>query len=143
MAVLSNLQPEKVFYYFEKLCSVPHGSGNTKIISDMCVGFAKEMGLRYRQEPGNNVIIWKDASAGYENAAPIILQGHIDMVCAKTDDCTKDMAAAGLDLAWCPRCRGSDRRRWRDPPHRVPRSRPGRTPSDMLPQAARPDNRGC
>ena len=98
MAVLSGLKPEKVFSYFEKLCSVPHGSGNTKIISDMCVGFAKELGLRYRQEPCNNVIIWKDASAGYENAAPIILQGHIDMVCAKTDDCTKDMAAEGLDL---------------------------------------------
>ena len=70
MAVLSGLKPERVFAYFEKLCSVPHGSGNTKIISDMCVGFAKEMGLRYRQEPCNNVIIWKDASAGYENAHP-------------------------------------------------------------------------
>ena len=98
MAVLSGLKPERVFAYFEKLCSVSHGSGNTKIISDMCVGFAKEMGLRYRQEPCNNVIIWKDASAGYENAAPIILQGHIDMVCAKTDDCTKDMTTEGLDL---------------------------------------------
>ena len=98
MAVLSGLKPEKVFEYFEKLCSVPHGSGNTKIISDMCVGFARELGLRYRQESCNNVIIWKDASAGYESAAPIILQGHIDMVCAKTDDCTKDMAAEGLDL---------------------------------------------
>ena len=98
MAVLSGLKPEKVFDYFEKLCSVPHGSGNTKIISDMCVGFARELGLRYRQEPCNNVIIWKDASAGYEDSAPIILQGHIDMVCAKTDDCTKDMSVEGLDL---------------------------------------------
>ena len=97
MAVLSNLQPEKVFYYFEKLCSVPHGSGNTKQISDLCVGFAKELGLKYRQEACNNVIIWKDGSCGYENAAPIILQGHIDMVCAKTEDCTKDMTRDGLD----------------------------------------------
>ena len=69
MAVLSNLQPEKVFYYFEKLCSVPHGSGNTKQISDLCVGFAKELGLKYRQEACNNVIIWKNGSCGYENAA--------------------------------------------------------------------------
>lgn len=95
MAVLSNLQPEKVFYYFEKLCSVPHGSGNTKQISDLCVGFAKELGLKYRQEACNNVIIWKNGSCGYENAAPIILQGHIDMVCAKTEDCTKDMTRDG------------------------------------------------
>ena len=98
MAVLTGLKPEKVFAYFEKLCSVPHGSGNTKAISDMCVGFAKELGLRYRQEPCNNLIIWKDASPGYEASEPIILQGHIDMVCAKTDDCTKDMKTEGLDL---------------------------------------------
>ena len=98
MAALNGLKPEKVFEYFEKLCSVPHGSGNTKLISDLCVGFAKELGLRYRQEACNNLIIWKDGSAGYEQSEPIILQGHIDMVCAKTDECAKDMAREGLDL---------------------------------------------
>ena len=98
MAALNGLKPEKVFEYFEKLCSVPHGSGNTKLISDLCVGFAKELGLRYRQEACDNLIIWKDGSAGYEQSEPIILQGHIDMVCAKTDECTKDMAREGLDL---------------------------------------------
>ena len=98
MAALSALKPEKVFYYFEKLCSVPHGSGNTKQISDLCAGFARELGLRYRQDEVNNLVIWKDGSRGYENAAPIILQGHIDMVCAKTEDCAKDMARDGLDV---------------------------------------------
>ena len=98
MAVLSGLKPEKVFYYFEQLCSVPHGSGNTKQISDLCAGFAKELGLKYRQDEVNNLVIRKDGSRGYENAAPIILQGHIDMVCAKTEDCTKDMARDGLDV---------------------------------------------
>ena len=98
MAVLSGLKPERVFYYFEKLCAVPHGSGNTKEISDLCVGFARELGLKYRQEACNNLIIWKDGSCGYENAAPVILQGHIDMVCAKTEDCAKDMTRDGLDV---------------------------------------------
>ena len=98
MSALSGLQPEKVFSYFEKLCAVPHGSGNTKIISDLCAGFARELGLKYRQDETNNLIIWKDASPGYENAAPIILQGHMDMVCTKTEDCTKDMAKDGLDV---------------------------------------------
>ncbi len=98
MAVLSNLQPQKVFEYFEKLCSVPHGSGNTKIISDLCVSFAKELGLKYRQDALNNVVIWKDGSAGYENAAPVILQGHIDMVCVKTEDCGKNLETEGLDV---------------------------------------------
>lgn len=98
MAVLSGIKPENVFEYFEKLCSVPHGSGNTKKISDLCVGFAQKLGLRYRQDEVNNLVIWKKGSPGYENAAPIILQGHMDMVCAKEEDCSKDMMVEGLDL---------------------------------------------
>lgn len=98
MAVLSGLEPQEVFSYFERLCAVPHGSGNTKEISDLCVGFAKELGLRWRQDEVNNVVIWKDASPGREAEAPVILQGHIDMVCVKTEDCAKDMAREGLDL---------------------------------------------
>jgi len=99
MAVLSGLEPKAVFTYFEKLCAVPHGSGNTKIISDLCVGFAKELGLKWRQDALNNVVIWKGGTPGYENAEPVILQGHMDMVCAKTEHCDKDMTREGLDLA--------------------------------------------
>ena len=47
MAVLEGLEPKKVFEYFEMLSSVPHGSGNTKQVSDLCVKFAQEHGLRY------------------------------------------------------------------------------------------------
>ncbi len=98
MDVLSGLEPKNVFYYFEKLCSVPHGSGNTRAISDLCVAFAAEHALRCRRDDVNNVVIWKDASAGYEDAEPVILQGHLDMVCAKTADCAKDMAHEPIDL---------------------------------------------
>lgn len=98
MTELYQLKPEKVFAYFERICSVPHGSGNMKQISDLCVHFAQELKLKYRQDEVYNVVIWKDASAGYESAEPIILQGHIDMVCAKTQDCTKDMTKEGIDV---------------------------------------------
>jgi len=96
--MLEHLQPERVFYYFEKMCAIPHGSGNTKQISDFCVDFAKEHNLEYHQDTDNNVIIIKEATAGYENAEPVILQGHLDMVCEKTADCPKDMATEGLDV---------------------------------------------
>ena len=98
MAVLSKLEPKAVFSYFEYLSSVPHGSGNTKQVSDLCVRFAREHGLRCRQDALNNVIIWKDASPGYEGAAPVILQGHLDMVCAKDPGCPIDMAAEPIRL---------------------------------------------
>ena len=98
MAKLEGLKPEKVFEFFEMLCSVPHGSGNTKQVSDLCVKFAQERGLRYKQDALNNVIIWKDASPGYEAAEPLIFQGHIDMVCAFEPDCGIDMKTDGLNL---------------------------------------------
>ena len=56
--VTAALKPQKVFEYFEKMCSVPHGSGNTKQISDLLAGFAKELGLKYRQDELNNLIVW-------------------------------------------------------------------------------------
>ena len=99
MAVLDHLEPKSVFHYFEELCSMPHGSGNTKLVSDWLVSFARERSLEYYQDELNNVIIIKEATPGYEDAEPVILQGHMDMVCEQAPDCTKDMAAEGLDLA--------------------------------------------
>lgn len=99
MAVLSHLEPNKVFSFFEALCSMPHGSGNIWQISNYCANFAKERGLNYIQDELGNVIIFAPGTPGYENAAPIILQGHMDMVCVKTPDCTLDLAKDGLELA--------------------------------------------
>mgnify|MGYP001080532690 CR=1 FL=1 len=98
MVVLNHLEPQRVFHFFEELCAIPHGSGNTKAVSDWLVDFAKARGLRYVQDQLNNVVIFQDAAPGYESAEPVILQGHMDMVCEKEPGCTKDMAVEGLDL---------------------------------------------
>ena len=99
MSVLDQLEPGKVFQYFERICAIPHGSRNTKAISDWCVAFARERGLEYHQDSANNVILIQEATPGYEDAEPVILQGHLDMVCEKEAGCPKDMEREGLDLA--------------------------------------------
>ena len=96
---LAGLEPASVFGYFEKLCSMPHGSGNTKIISDYLVSFAKEQGIRYIQDELNNVILFGPASAGYEDHEPVIIQGHMDMVCEKDADCPINFETDGLDIS--------------------------------------------
>lgn len=101
---LSGLKPESVFAYFEKICSIPHGSRNTKAISDYLVRFAQEHGLKYVQDESNNVILFAPGTAGYEDHAPVILQGHMDMVCEKDADCPLDMAAEGLDVTHDDTC---------------------------------------
>ncbi|MBE5956972.1 MAG: aminoacyl-histidine dipeptidase [Lachnospiraceae bacterium] len=98
MGVLSNLEPKKVFHYFEEICKIPHGSYNTKQLSDYLVNFAKERGLTSYQDEANNVIIIKEGTTGYESAPAVILQGHIDMVCQKAPDSTHDFLTDGLDL---------------------------------------------
>ena len=95
---LAGLEPAAVFGYFEKLCSIPHGSRHTKAISDYLVSFAEEHHLRYIQDASNNVILFGPASAGYEDHAPVVLQGHMDMVCEKDPDCTINMETDGLDV---------------------------------------------
>lgn len=95
---LAGLEPQSVFAYFEKLCAIPHGSGNTKQISDYLVSFAQEQGLRYVQDELNNVILFGEGTCGMENHAPVILQGHMDMVCVQDETSKIDMDKDGLEI---------------------------------------------
>ncbi|MBR5355944.1 MAG: aminoacyl-histidine dipeptidase [Lachnospiraceae bacterium] len=84
--------------YFKEICSMPHGSGNTKIISDWLVKFAKDHNLEHYQDAANNVIIIKEASKGMEDKPAVIIQGHMDMVAVHDDDRIIDMEKEGLIL---------------------------------------------
>ena len=95
---LQGLEPESVFRYFEEICAIPHGSRNTKAISDYLVSFAKAHGLRYRQDESNNVVIFVPGTCGLEDHESVILQGHMDIVCEKEAGCPLDMAVDGLDV---------------------------------------------
>ncbi len=97
-AKLAGLEPANVFSYFEQICKIPHGSGNTKAISDYLAAFAQDNGLRYVQDELNNVIIFAEGTCGMEDHAPVILQGHMDMVCEKDPELDTDMSAQGLDI---------------------------------------------
>ena len=95
MRVLTDLEPKNVFSFFEDICSIPHPSYKEEKISNYLVEFAKARGLEHYQDELHNVIIIKEASEGYEDVEPIILQGHMDMVCEKAPDCDKDMDEEG------------------------------------------------
>ena len=101
---LAGLEPASVFGNFEKICSIPHGSRNTKMISDYLVSFAVEHNLKYIQDDANNVILFQEGTCGMEDHPPVILQGHMDMVCEKDADCSIDMTSEGLDIAHDGRC---------------------------------------
>lgn len=99
MGVLSELEPKKVFYYFEEITKIPHGSGNVDQISDYLVDFAKAHNLFCIQDEWKNVIIVKEATAGYEEKPAVILQGHMDMVAVSKSGYEIDMKKDGLRVA--------------------------------------------
>lgn len=96
--VLAALEPARVFYYFEQLCGIPHGSSNTRGAAEYLVAFAQAHGLESERDGAENVVIRKPASPGYEDAPAVILQGHTDMVCAKRADSAHDFLRDGLTL---------------------------------------------
>ena len=98
MRALEGLEPQSVFYFFEEITRIPHGSGNVKQISNYLKKFATDRGLQCIQDELYNVIIVKDATEGYEDAEPYILQGHMDMVAVKTPDCEIDMTKDPLQV---------------------------------------------
>lgn len=98
MGILSELEPKRVFYYFEELCKIPHGSYHTKQISDYCVSVAQRLGFEVRQDQWNNVVIRKPASIGCEQAPVLMLQGHLDMVCEKEAGADHNFETEGLEL---------------------------------------------
>ena len=98
MAKLSHLQPQDVFGYFEQITQIPRGSGNMDKITSFCLDFAEKHGLSAYRDKANNVVIKKPASKGYEDADTVILQGHLDIVCQKTEDSDIDFTKDGLDI---------------------------------------------
>ena len=98
MSTLNKLEPKQVFRYFEEISAVPRASYNTKLIADYLEEFAKSRNLDYYRDQYDNIVIRKAATSGYECAAPIILQGHSDMVAEKTADSNHDFASEGLEL---------------------------------------------
>lgn len=96
--ILDNLEPRNVFHYFEEICAIPHGSYHTDRIADYVVNFAKEHCLEYSRDAHNNVIIRKSAAPDYKGDSTVIIQGHLDMVCAKDEGTNIDFENQGITL---------------------------------------------
>ena len=101
MSVLQGYEPKNVLMYFEELSKIPRGSGNTKAVSNWLKAFGEQRGLETYQDELGDITIIKEASKGFEGRSPVILQGHMDMVCQKTPDCKKEMGEVASYLYSC------------------------------------------
>ena len=74
---------EKVEYYFREISKIPRGSYNEKAICDYVENFAKERNIKYVRDKMHNIVLFKEATKGYEDHETVMLEGHMDMVCEK------------------------------------------------------------
>ena len=84
--------------YFYEISKIPRKSGNEEKIAKYLIEFAKERNLKYYTDSKFNVVIWKDASIGYEDKEILGFQCHTDMVCEKVDGSNHDFLKDSLDL---------------------------------------------
>lgn len=84
--------------YFYEISKIPRKSGNEEKIAKYLIEFAKERNLKYYTDNKFNVVIWKDASIGYEDKEILGFQCHTDMVCEKVDGSNHDFLNDSLDL---------------------------------------------
>jgi len=104
MKVLSNLQPQVVWDYFEDICQVPRPSKKEEKIIQFLIDFGKKHNLPTKRDEIGNILITKPATKGKENIKTVVLQSHIDMVCEANEgtdhDFDKDPIQPYIDGDW-------------------------------------------
>ena len=89
---------EKVEYYFREISKIPRGSYNEKAICDYVENFAKERNIKYVRDKMHNIVLFKEATEGYEDHETVMLEGHMDMVCEKNNDSNHDFSKDPIEL---------------------------------------------
>ena len=80
---IANMKPEKVLRYFTEITKIPRPSNHEEKIADYLVSFAKDRNLEYVKDGALNVLIKKKGQGIGAGKKPLLLQGHMDMVCEK------------------------------------------------------------
>ncbi len=93
---LAGIKPETVWHYFEEICNIPHCSKKEERIAQWLIDWAKSKNFGVKLDAIGNIAISKPATPGMESRKPVVLQGHIDMVCEKNSDVEFDFDTMGI-----------------------------------------------
>jgi dipeptidase D len=91
---------EMIYDIFRQLNAIPRPSHHEERVADFLCQYAEKLNLEYDRDDHNCVVIRKPASPGYENATPIVLLNHMDMVCVGFEDPLNDPVVTYEDEGW-------------------------------------------
>lgn len=86
----------RVYELFLEISKIPRPSYKEEKIAEYICSFAQKNGRDFYRDEYNNVLVNIPASVGYEGEAPILLQGHTDMVCEKNKGVDHDFSRQGV-----------------------------------------------
>ena len=89
---LEQLSPALLWKHFAQILKIPHCSGNEKAIGDYIISAADRLGHEWKRDRVGNIVVRKKAKPGHQRSKPVILQGHLDMVCEKNSDVEHDFS---------------------------------------------------
>jgi dipeptidase D len=87
---VAGLQPEPIWRNFQQLARIPRPSKHEEQVIDMLKRFAEDRGLEWKKDAIGNLVIYRKGSGGGELAPPVLIQGHVDMVCEKNAETHHD-----------------------------------------------------
>ena len=94
---LSSLQPEAPWGHFDAIRQIPRPSRAEQAVRAYVLDWAKARGFEARTDAEGSVVVRAPASPGHESAPPVVLQGHLDMVCEKDAEVGIDFERDGID----------------------------------------------
>ena len=98
------MNSDKVLSFFKEITKIPRESGHEEQIIAYLQDFASVRNLECKTDEAGNVLIVKEAAAGFESVPAIVLQSHSDMVCEKNEgvehDFTKDPIHYIIENGW-------------------------------------------
>lgn len=94
------MSTERVFSIFKELNAIPRPSHHEEKVAEFLCEFAERLHLEYERDPANCVVIRKPATPGHEQAEPIVLLNHMDMVCVGMDDPENTPIEAYVEDGW-------------------------------------------
>ena len=91
---------QKILDVFQEISAIPRCSKNEEKICRWLLDWSDRHGFASSQDAAGNILIRVPASSGYEHCSPVILQGHVDMVCEKTPESTHDFSCDPIRLVY-------------------------------------------
>jgi dipeptidase D len=77
---------KRILDFFQQINAIPRCSTNEKEMGIWLEQWGATSGFGLEKDPAGNLLMRVPASAGFEKAPVIVIQGHMDMVCEKSPD---------------------------------------------------------